>query len=89
MRHVVSLVPALFTIIFMSDVHVTMAGDHVIRRATGQKSRLERAGQPMRSVQDRFPTTLAGKPNIMGQQTHCPVLCRKLPLPGLYSELRR
>jgi hypothetical protein len=52
----VFLVPALFTIIFMSDVHVAMAGDHVIRRATGQKSRLERAGQPMRSVQDRFPT---------------------------------
>jgi len=72
MRPVVLLVPTLFTIIFMSDVHVAMAGDHVMRRATGQKSRLERAGQPIKSARDRFPTTLAGKPNTMGQQTHRP-----------------
>ncbi len=72
MRHVVLLVSTLFTIIFMSDVQVAMAGDHVMRRATGQKSRIERAGEPMRSVQDRFPTTLAGKPDTIRQQTHCP-----------------
>ena len=59
MRHVVLLVPTLFTIIFMSDVHVAMAGDHGMRRATGQKSRLERAGQPMRSARDRSPATLS------------------------------
>jgi hypothetical protein len=40
MRHVVLLVPTLFTIMFMFDVHVAMAGAHSMRRATGQKSRL-------------------------------------------------
>ena len=44
MRHVVLLVPTLFTIMFMSDVHVAMAGDHSMRQVTRQKSRLERAG---------------------------------------------
>ena len=50
MRPVVLLVPTLFTIILMSDMYVAMAGDHIMRRATGQKSRLERAGQPMKSA---------------------------------------
>jgi hypothetical protein len=72
MRQAVLLVLTLFTVIFMSDVHVAMAGDHVMWRATGQKSRLERAGQPMKSARDRFPTTLTGKPSTIGQQTHRP-----------------
>src|SRR5262245_27432359 len=70
MWHAVLLVPTLLTIIFMSDVHMAMAGDHVMRRATGQKSRLERAGQPIKSARDRFLTTPVGKPNTMGQQTN-------------------
>src|SRR5262245_19472812 len=72
MWQTVLLVPTLFTIIFMSDVHVAMEGDPVMRRATGQNSRLERAAQPMKSVWDRFPTTLTSKPKTMGQQTHRP-----------------
>ena len=69
MRHVVLLVPTLFTIMFMSDVHLAMAGDHSMRRATGQRARLERLGQPMRSAWDRSPALRAGDHNAMGQMT--------------------
>jgi hypothetical protein len=72
MWQAVLLIPTLFTIMFMSDGHVAMAGDPVMRRATGQQSRLERAAQPMKSARDRFPTTLAGDPSTMRQQTHRP-----------------
>jgi hypothetical protein len=72
MRHVVLLVPTLFTIMFMSDVHVAMAGDHSMRRATRQKSRLEGLGQPMRSAWDRSPVPRVGDHNAMGQLTHRP-----------------
>ena len=72
MRHVVLLVPTLFTIMFMSDVHLAMAGDHSMRRATGQRSRLERLGQPMRSAWDRSPALRAGDHNTMGQMTQRP-----------------
>ena len=72
MRHVVLLVPTLFTIMFMSDVHLAMAGDHSIRRATEQKSRLERVGQPMRSAWDRSPAPRAGDHHAMGQLAQRP-----------------
>ena len=72
MRHVVLLVPTLFTIMFMSDVHVAMAGDHSMRQATRQKSRLERVGQPMRSAWDRSPAPRVGDHNAMEQLTHRP-----------------
>jgi hypothetical protein len=70
MRHVVLLVPTLFTIMFMSDVHVAMAGDHSMRWATRQKSRLERLGQPMKSAWDRSPAPRAGDHYAMGQLSH-------------------
>jgi Domain of unknown function (DUF3943) len=55
MRHVVLLVPTLFTIMFMSDVPVIMAGDQVIRWAPEQKSKLERMGQPTHRPGDAAP----------------------------------
>jgi hypothetical protein len=72
MRHIVLLVPTLFTIMFISDVHVAVAGDHSMRRGTRQKSRLEGLGQPMRSVWDRSPTPRVGDHNAMEQLTHRP-----------------
>jgi len=70
MRYVVLLVSTLFTIIVMSDVHLAMAGDHSMRRVTGQKSRLEVVGQPMRSAWDQSLMPLAGNPITMGQLAH-------------------
>ena len=72
MQYVALLVPVLFTIMFISDMHMAMAADLVMRRATGQKSRLERGGQPMRSAWDRSPASRAGDHNAMGRLTHRP-----------------
>ena len=67
MRYVVLLVPTLFTIMFMSDVHLAMAGDHSMRQPTERKYRLERVGQPMRSAWDRSPAPRAGDHHAMWQ----------------------
>jgi Domain of unknown function (DUF3943) len=52
MRQAVLLIPTLVTIIFMSDVHTTLAADHAIQTPTSPESRVERAGQWKQSALD-------------------------------------
>jgi hypothetical protein len=72
MQHVVRLVRTLLTIMLMNDVHLAMAGDHSMRRATEQKSRAEQVGQPIRLARDRSPAPRAGDHHAMGQLAHRP-----------------
>jgi Domain of unknown function (DUF3943) len=70
MQQVVLLVWALLTIMLMNDIHLAMAGDHSMRRATGQKSRVEQVGQLMRLARDRSPAPRASGHHAMGQLAH-------------------
>jgi len=72
MRQAVLLVPILFMIVMMHDVHVAMTADHAMRTATAQTPRRERAGQLMRSALNDSTATLPSDPDAMGQHTHRP-----------------
>jgi hypothetical protein len=64
------LVPTLLAIAMMSGVRLTMAADHAIQRATGQKPQQEQAAQQRRPALAQSAAALAGDPDAVGQHTH-------------------